>query len=48
MWVRIRLQKTGAFKPVISVIAVSHDRWFIQRFGGKLWELVDRKIFIGL
>ena len=26
------------------VVAVSHDRWFIQRFGGKVWELVDGKI----
>ena len=28
------------------VIAVSHDRWFIQRFGGKLWELVEGKLVI--
>jgi macrolide transport system ATP-binding/permease protein len=26
------------------IIAVSHDRWFIQRFGGTLWMLVDGKI----
>lgn len=26
------------------VIAVSHDRWFIQRFGGKIWELVEGRI----
>src|SRR5579885_3031554 len=26
------------------VIAVSHDRWFIQRFGGKVWELVEGRI----
>jgi macrolide transport system ATP-binding/permease protein len=26
------------------VIAVSHDRWFMQRFGGKLWELMNGKI----
>ena len=26
------------------IIAVSHDRWFIQRFGGTLWTLVDGKI----
>jgi macrolide transport system ATP-binding/permease protein len=26
------------------VIAVSHDRWFIQRFGGKLWELHDGQL----
>ncbi len=23
------------------VIAVSHDRWFIQRFGGARWSLAD-------
>jgi macrolide transport system ATP-binding/permease protein len=27
------------------IIAVSHDRWFIQRFGGTLWTLVDGEIF---
>jgi macrolide transport system ATP-binding/permease protein len=26
------------------IIAVSHDRWFIQRFGGTLWTLVDGNI----
>ena len=26
------------------VIAVSHDRWFIQRFGGELWELDEGNI----
>jgi len=26
------------------IIAVSHDRWFIQRFGGTMWTLVDGKI----
>ena len=26
------------------VIAVSHDRWFIQRFGGSMWTLVDGKM----
>jgi len=20
---------------------ISHDRWFIQRFGGEVWELAD-------
>jgi len=49
----ISLDVLEAFETAIlgfagPVIAVSHDRWFIQRFGGKLWELVDRKIFIGL
>src|SRR6266566_3274659 len=29
------------------VIAISHDRWFIQRFGGKVWELVDGKLTDG-
>jgi macrolide transport system ATP-binding/permease protein len=23
------------------ILAVSHDRWFIERFGGKVWELRD-------
>jgi macrolide transport system ATP-binding/permease protein len=23
------------------VLAVSHDRWFIQRFGGEVWELAN-------
>jgi macrolide transport system ATP-binding/permease protein len=27
------------------IMAVSHDRWFIQRFGGMLWSLEDGKIF---
>ena len=26
------------------IMAVSHDRWFIQRFGGTLWSLEDGKI----
>jgi len=26
------------------VIAVSHDRWFIERFGGERWELVDGRL----
>lgn len=26
------------------VIAVSHDRWFIQRFGGELWELGEGRL----
>ena len=26
------------------VIAVSHDRWFIQRFGGTMWTIVDGKV----
>ena len=26
------------------VLAVSHDRWFIQRFGGELWSLADGRL----
>jgi macrolide transport system ATP-binding/permease protein len=26
------------------ILAVSHDRWFIERFGGKVWELHDGRI----
>ena len=26
------------------VIAVSHDRWFIQRFGGARWSLEDGRL----
>lgn len=26
------------------VIAVSHDRWFIERSGGKVWELRDHRL----
>jgi macrolide transport system ATP-binding/permease protein len=26
------------------VIAVSHDRWFIERFGGQVWELRDGRL----
>ncbi len=45
----ISLDVLEAFEAAIvafpgPVIAVSHDRWFIQRFGGKVWELVDGKI----
>ncbi len=28
------------------VIAVSHDRWFMHRFGGKEWELVEGRLII--
>jgi macrolide transport system ATP-binding/permease protein len=46
----ISLDVLEAFEAAIMtfpgpVIVVSHDRWFIQRFGGKLWELVNGKIF---
>ena len=42
----ISLDVLEAFESAIlnfpgPVIAVSHDRWFIQRFGGKLWNLID-------
>ncbi|GHO89133.1 ribosomal protection-like ABC-F family protein [Dictyobacter formicarum] len=26
------------------IIVISHDRWFIQRFGGEIWQLVDGRI----
>jgi macrolide transport system ATP-binding/permease protein len=46
----ISLDVLEAFEAAIvtfpgPVIAVSHDRWFMQRFGGKMWELVQGKIF---
>ena len=45
----ISLDVLEAFEAAIvtfpgPVIAVSHDRWFIQRFGGKTWELGDGRI----
>jgi macrolide transport system ATP-binding/permease protein len=45
----ISLDVLEAFEAAIvtfpgPVIAVSHDRWFMHRFGGKMWELVDGKI----
>ena len=45
----ISLDVLEAFEAAIvtfpgPVIAVSHDRWFMQRFGGRMWELVDGKI----
>ena len=45
----ISLDVLEAFEAAIvtfpgPVIAVSHDRWFIQRFGGKMWELIVGKI----
>src|SRR5436309_2792393 len=45
----ISLAVLEAFETAIlsfpgPVIAISHDRWFIQRFGGKVWELVDGKL----
>src|SRR6266566_2659099 len=48
----ISLDVLEAFETAIvtfpgPVIAVSHDRWFMQRFGGKMWELVDGKLTDG-
>ena len=46
----ISLDVLEAFEAAIMtfpgpVIAVSHDRWFMQRFGGKMWELVNGKVY---
>src|SRR5215471_6581873 len=45
----ISLDVLEAFEAAIlsfpgPVIAVSHDRWFMQRFAGRTWELVHGKI----
>jgi macrolide transport system ATP-binding/permease protein len=45
----ISLDVLEAFESAIlgfpgPVMAVSHDRWFIQRYGGTIWELVDGKM----
>ena len=45
----ISLDVLEAFEAAIlafpgPVIAVSHDRWFMQRFGGRVWELDSGKI----
>src|SRR2546423_1915909 len=45
----ISLDVLEAFEAAIlnfpgPVIAVSHDRWFMQRFGGKVWELAEGRI----
>jgi macrolide transport system ATP-binding/permease protein len=45
----ISLDVLEAFEAAIikfpgPVIAISHDRWFIQRFSGKVWELVEGKL----
>ena len=47
----ISLDVLEAFESAIlnfpgPVIAVSHDRWFIQRFGGKLWNLIDGTLLL--
>jgi macrolide transport system ATP-binding/permease protein len=48
----ISLDVLEAFESAIvnfpgPVLTISHDRWFIQRFGGKVWELVDGKLISG-
>ncbi len=45
----ISLDVLEAFEAAVlkfpgPVIAVSHDRWFMQRFGGKVWEIVEDRI----
>ena len=45
----ISLDVLEAFEAAIltfpgPVIAVSHDRWFMQRFGGRVWELNGGRI----
>jgi macrolide transport system ATP-binding/permease protein len=45
----ISLDVLEAFESAIlafpgPVIAISHDRWFMQRFGGEVWELVEGEI----
>jgi macrolide transport system ATP-binding/permease protein len=47
----ISLDVLEAFEAAVlkfpgPVIAVSHDRWFMQRFGGKVWEIVEGRICI--
>ncbi|HEX9134164.1 MAG TPA: ABC-F family ATP-binding cassette domain-containing protein [Ktedonobacteraceae bacterium] len=48
----ISLDVLEAFETAIlafpgPVIAVSHDRWFIQRFGGKMWEVGNGRLVSG-
>lgn len=45
----ISLAVLEAFETAIlsfpgPVMAISHDRWFIQRFGGKIWQITDGKL----
>jgi macrolide transport system ATP-binding/permease protein len=45
----ISLDVLEAFESAIlafpgPVIAISHDRWFMQRFGGEVWELSEGEI----
>jgi macrolide transport system ATP-binding/permease protein len=45
----ISLDVLEAFEAAIlafpgPVLAISHDRWFIQRFGGERWELQEGRL----
>ena len=45
----ISLDVLEAFESAIirfpgPIIAISHDRWFMQRFGGQVWELSNGKL----
>ncbi len=45
----ISLDVLDAFEAAVAafpgpVVVVSHDRWFIQRFGGEVWELRNGKL----
>jgi len=45
----ISLDVLEAFEAAIlafpgPVLVISHDRWFIQRFGGEIWEFTDGEI----
>src|SRR5256884_2060671 len=45
----ISLDVLEAFESAVlgfsgPVIAISHDRWFMQRFGGEVWELAEGEI----
>ena len=45
----ISLDVLEAFESAVihfpgPVIVISHDRWFMQRFGGEIWEVKDRTL----
>jgi macrolide transport system ATP-binding/permease protein len=45
----ISLDMLEAFEKAVlafpgPVIAISHDRWFIERFGGEIWELSEGQL----
>ena len=47
----ISLDVLEAFEAAVlsfpgPVIVASHDRWFMQRFGGERWQLVDGRLLI--